>query len=249
MLRRLKVNILDLPPKIYHTEYVENTPYQEKLYKEVKGELISQQDKILESTNPLAQFTRLRQVTGCPEVVDESLKIDKSYLSKNAKLIKAIQLIADIVDSGEKVIIFSNWLTPLRTLYRFISTKYKVCVYTGTMDPAEREQHKAAFLNNPKCKILIGTIGALGASHNLSVATNVIFLDEPWNAATKAQAEDRAHRANSKYPVNIYTIITRDSLDERVHNIVYAKELTSGYIVDDKLDIKKNPELMGILLG
>ena len=249
MLRRLKVNILDLPPKIYHTEYVENTPYQDKLYKEIKGELLEQQGRIIESMNPLAQFTKLRQVTGCPEVVDKNLKIDKSYLAKNSKLVKAIQLITDIVENGEKVIIFSNWLEPLRTLYRFIAKKYKVCVYTGTMAPDVREQHKAAFLRNPDCKILLGTVGALGASHNLSVATNVIFLDEPWTAATKAQAEDRAHRADSKYPVNIYTIITRDSVDERVHNIVYAKELTSDYIVDDKLDIKKHPELLSILLG
>lgn len=249
MLRRLKANILDLPPKIYHTEYVENTPYQDKLYKEVKGELVSRQDKILESMNPLAQFTRLRQVTGCPEVIDTNLKIDKSYTSKNAKLVKAIQLITDIAESGEKVIVFSNWLEPLRTLYRFIATKYKVCVYTGTMAQDEREKHKLAFLTNPDCRILMGTIGALGASHNLSAATNVVFLDEPWTAATKAQAEDRAHRANSKYPVNIYTIITRDSLDERVHNIVYEKELTSNYIVDDKLDLKKHPELLDVLLG
>ena len=113
----------------------------------------------------------------------------------------------------------------------------------------EREKHKSAFLTNPDCKILMGTIGALGASHNLSAATNVVFLDEPWTAATKAQAEDRAHRADSKYPVNIYTIITRDSLDERVHNIVYTKELASNYIVDDKLDLKKHPELLDILLG
>jgi SNF2 family DNA or RNA helicase len=249
MLRRLKMNILDLPPKIYHTEYVENTPYQEKLYKEIKGELIKQQELIVESMNPLAQFTKLRQVTGCPEVIDTNLKVDKSYLSKNAKVVKAIQLISDIVDSGEKVIVFSNWLEPLRTLYKFIATKYKVCVYTGTMAPDEREKHKAAFLHNPDCKILLGTVGALGASHNLSAATNVIFLDEPWTAATKFQAEDRAHRADSKYPVNIYTIITRDSLDERVHNIVYTKELTSNYIVDDKLDLKKHPELLDILLG
>lgn len=249
MLRRLKMNILDLPPKIYHTEYVENTPYQEKMYKEIKGELLEQQGRIIESMNPLAQFTKLRQVTGCPEVVDKNLKIDKSYPSKNAKLVKSIQLITDIVENGEKVIVFSNWLEPLRTLYRFIAKKYKVCVYTGTMTQEEREKHKAAFLQNRDCKILIGTIGALGASHNLSAATNVIFLDEPWTAATKIQAEDRAHRADSKYPVNIYTIITRDSLDERVHNIVYTKELASNYIVDDKLDLKKHPELFNILLG
>lgn len=248
MLRRLKENILDLPPKVEIIEYVENSAIQQKLYKEIKEDLKAHRDEIVQSPNPNVKFLRLRQVNGCPEVVDSSIQVDTHYLTKNAKSARAFQLIQDIVGSGEKVLVFSNWLDPLRTLYRFLATKYKICVYTGTMDQATREQHKQAFMTDSSCQILLGTIPALGVSANLSMCNNIIFLDEPWTEATKSQAEDRCHRADSTKPVNIYTLLTQGTIDERVHSIVYRKGATSDYILDNKLDFKHCPELFDILL-
>lgn len=248
MLRRLKDEILDLPPKIHITEYVENTAIQQKLYDSIKAEVKSHKDEIIKALNPMASFIKLRQVTGCPEVLDESIVVDKNYLSKNAKSARAFQIIQDLVASGEKVLVFSNWLDPLRTLYRFLATKYNVCVYTGTMDQELREKHKQAFMNNKDCPILLGTIGALGVSANLPMCSYIIFLDEPLTEATKSQAEDRCYRANSTKAVYIITMITRETLDEKVHSIVYRKGATSGYILDNKLDLKHCPELFDILL-
>ena len=85
--------------------------------------------------------------------------------------------------------------------------------------------------------------------HNLQVATNVIFADEPWTAADKEQAEDRCHRSVSTEPINIYTIITKGTVDERVHNIVYTKEGVANYIVDGELDLHSHPELFDLLLA
>ena len=65
----------------------------------------------------------------------------------------------------------------------------------------------------------------------------------------KEQAEDRAHRIGTKYPINIYTLITKDTIDERVEDILYTKSGISKYIVDNKLDIRKNPELFDLLIG
>lgn len=248
MLRRLKENILDLPPKVEIIEYVENSAIQQKLYKEIKEDLKAHRDEIVQSPNPNVKFLRLRQVNGCPEVVDPSIQVDTHYLTKNAKSARAFQLIQDIVGSGEKVLVFSNWLDPLRTLYRFLAPKYKVCVYTGTMDQAIREQHKQAFMTDSSYQILLGTIPALGVSANLSMCNNIIFLDEPWTEATKSQAEDRCHRADSTKPVNIYTLLSQGTIDERVHSIVYRKGATSDYILDNKLDFKHCPELFDILL-
>lgn len=249
MLRRLKENILDLPPKIEIIEYVENTAIQQKLYDSIKDELRSQKDEIIQSLNPVTRFMRLRQVTGCPEVLSDAFIVDRNYLTKNSKAARAFQLVQDIVSSGEKVLIFSNWLEPLRTLYRFLSPKHKVCVYTGTMEQSVRENHKEAFITQDDCKILLGTIGALGVSANLSICNNIIFLDEPWTEATKSQAEDRCYRADSTKPVNIITLLTRDTIDEKVHKIVYRKGATSDYILDNKLNLKHCPELFDILLG
>ena len=249
MLRRLKKDILDLPPKVYHVEYVENTPYQQKLYEQVSEELKQEKDNILKSFNPMTRFLRLRQVNGSPELVDSSLVVDKSYLSHNAKFQRALELIDEIVESGEKVVVFSNWVEPLRTFYRFISPKYKVCCYTGTMPSDEREKHKSVFINNPNYPIMIGTFGALGTSHTLTVASNIIFLDECWNPSDQTQAEDRLVRPGQNNTVNIYSIITKDTVDDVVHNILSKKDSVAKFIVDDELDLQKNPDLFDMLVN
>ena len=85
--------------------------------------------------------------------------------------------------------------------------------------------------------------------HTLTVANNVIFYDEPWNATDKEQAEDRVHRIGTSQSVNIYTIITKGTVDERVHDIIFTKSGVSKYIVDGSLDIHSNPELFDLLLS
>ena len=249
MLRRLKSDVLDLPPKIHTIEYVENTPYQEKLYRDLVQDTINHKDEILASLNPVVQFLKLRQVNGNPELVDRDLPIDKSYLSKNAKMVRLLDLVDMIITNGEKVVIFSNWVDTLRTVYRFLASRYKVCCYTGTMDSDVREQHKQRFIQDPEHKILIGTVGALGTSHTLTVANNVIFYDLPWNPATMEQAEDRCHRTGTTSTVNVYSIITKDTVDEKVYEIIVNKDGISKYIVDNELNIKDNPQLFEFLLG
>ena len=117
------------------------------------------------------------------------------------------------------------------------------------MNESAREKHKQMFISNPDYKIMLGTIGTLGTNHTLTVANNVIFYDDPWNPATKSQAEDRVHRIGTNKSVNIYTLITKDTIDEVVNNILKDKQDISDYIVDNGLNIKNNPELFDKLLG
>lgn len=249
MIRRLKSDVLDLPPKIYYNEFVENTVVQQNLYSKVRKNIIKDKEEIISSMNPIVQMLKLRQVNGNPELVDKNIIIDDKYVSKNAKLIRLLELIADIVNRDEKVVIFSNWVESLKTIYRFVASKYKTCCFTGSMDESVREKHKQMFISNPDYKIMLGTIGALGTNHTLTVANNVIFYDDPWNPATKSQAEDRVHRIGTNKSVNIYTLITKDTIDEVVNNILKDKQDISDYIVDNGLNIKNNPELFDKLLG
>ena len=251
MLRRLKSDVLkDLPPKLQITEYVENTDYQQKLYEAVVRDVIANKDDILGSLNPLTKLLRLRQVNGSPELIDETLDVTaKDYLSRNAKLQKLMELIDMIVDRGEKVVVFSSWSQPLQTLYKYVSKKYKTCCYVGSMSQEDREKHKRVFLNNPEYKVMLGTTGAMGTSHTLTSANNVIFYDEPYTPADKLQAEDRVHRIGASKTINIYTIITANTIDYRVHDILYTKSTMSNYIVDNKLDIHNNPALLTFLLS
>lgn len=249
MIRRRKEDVLNLPDKIHMDVYVENTKYQSRLAEEVTMDLIAHAEEIANDLNPMVRFLRLRQVNGSPELVDHDLRVDNTYLKYNAKLVKLLELLEEIHERGEKTVIFSNWVEPLRTLFKFLSSKYKVCCFTGTMSEAERQKHKRVFMNNPEYTVMIGTIGALGTTHTLTAANNIIFYDEPWTYADKLQAEDRCHRISAKKSVNVYTLISKDTIDERVHDIVYNKKDTSDYLVDNKLDFKNNPNLVATLLG
>lgn len=249
MLRRKKDEILDLPDKIRQTIYVENTPYQQKLYDEIVDDMRNNRESIVKSLNPMTAFFRLRQVNGSPELVDPLLTVDDKYLSKNAKLAALMELIDEIVANGEKVIVFSNWVEPLRTLYSFVSKKYGTCVFTGTMKEDARQQHKRVFMTNPNYPVMLGTVGAMGTSHTLTAATNIIFYDRPWSPSDAKQCEDRCHRPGQTKSVRVISLITKDTVDEKVENILAKKESISDYIVDNGLDIRSNPELFDLLLG
>ena len=250
MIRRAKEDVLDLPPKIQYTEYVENTEYQHKLYAKFVEELRSQEDEVKLSLNPMVKFLKLRQVNGSPELVDEDLSVDApSYLKKNAKLQRLLELLDEIHERGEKVVVFSNWVEPLRTLYKFVTKKYKTCVFTGTMSVEDRDKHKKVFQNDPRYTVLLGTIGAAGTVQTFTAARNVIFYDSPWNPSDKEQASDRIYRIGTTQSVNIFTLVTKDTVDDKVEQILYRKDGIAKYIVDGKMDFRKNPDLFNFLLG
>lgn len=249
MLRRLKSDVLDLPPKLQHVIYVENSPYQVKLYRKVQADIRSRKAEIMESNNPLVEFLKLRQVNGSPELVDDTCIVDKFYPSKVSKLGTLLELLAEIHNRGEKVIIFSNWVKPLRTIYRFVATEYDTVAFTGTMSDCDRESAKHRFMHDANCTVMLGTVGAMGVSHTLTAASNVIFYDECWNPSDKVQAEDRAYRIGTSKTLNVYTLIAKDTVDDAVHKILYTKAAISKYIVDNDLKIKEDPVLFDILAG
>ena len=85
--------------------------------------------------------------------------------------------------------------------------------------------------------------------HTLTSANNVIFYDEPWTYADKQQAWERVHRIGTVKTINVYTLISRNTVDDTVHNIVYNKKHISSYIVDGQLDLRNNPALFDLLLS
>lgn len=117
------------------------------------------------------------------------------------------------------------------------------------MSESDRQKHNRVFINNPNYKVMLGTIGALGVNHTLTVANNVIFYDEHWISSDKSQCENRCHRISATVPVNIYILLSKGTIDETVHKIVYDKQDILTFIVDGKLDLRKKSDLFGKLLG
>ena len=256
MLRRLKSDVLDLPDKLIHDEYVENTPYQQQLYRKTQMDFRAKRSKLRNDGIAIpdlrVEFLKLRQINGSPELVDEDISPeDSDYLMKNAKLQRLLELLADIHERSEKVIIFSNWVQPLKTLYQYITKHYKTCCYTGTMDTQVREKHRNVFMTNPAYTVMLGTVGALGTSHTLTAANNIIFYDEPWTPADREQAIDRIYRIGTSNSIHIYTLMSQDTIDDAVHNILYKKSVYADYLVGDSIEkhLETNPRLVEDLLG
>ena len=261
-LRRLRKNVLELPPKVSHEEYVELSPEEWRVYKAVQyglfgvisGEQTSDSKDLkkglFESTqfglDPMTLSLRLRQATASTEIVSDSIK-------KSSKLDRMMELVEDVVSSGGKVIIFSNWTTVtdliLDRLRAVSGNIYRPACITGQVKQDIRNEERIRFQEDPTCKVMVGTIPALGTGFTLTAANTVIFMDEPWTKAAKDQAEDRAYRAGTVHPVDIYTLIAKDTIDEHVHDVVEQKGDIATMITDGVVNPNRKADLLKMLIG
>lgn len=223
MLRRRKEEVLDLPPKIYTDELLDLDSSQDKLYRDVTNQIIEDIDRIMLLPNPLTELIRLRQVTSNPNILT----------SKNITNVKYDRIVDILEFTTDKVIIFSNWTKVINPLYiKLSSLGYNPALVTGESKDPILEMNK--FQSDNTCKVILGTTPALGTGYTLTAANTVIFIDEPWSKAIKDQAEDRCHRIGTKGTVNIITLICKDTIDERIHQIIKDKGELSDRIVDGK---------------
>lgn len=230
MLRRTKDEVLELPDKIFISEYVEMSPQQRKKYYAVKELLRKEIDKILLSNNPLSQLIRLRQATGNPDILS-------SGSNQNCKYERMRELVEESVENNKKVIIFSNWTSIINPAVAKLKN-YNPAVVTGEIKDKEQQLNK--FKQDKSCKVILGTINCLGTGYNLTEANTIIFLDEPWTYALKSQAVDRAHRIGAVNSVNIYTLICKGTIDENIHEIIKNKQDLTNCIIDNKKQFIKN---------
>jgi SNF2 family DNA or RNA helicase len=243
MLRRLKSEVLDLPEKTFVDEYVEMTGKQEQIYKEVTAEVKANIDQISIAPNPLAQLIRMRQATGYTGILS-------STINESAKLDRMEELVEETIANGKKVVIFSNWTQMTDIICDRLLEKYPggVVAITGQINDFNRQSAVNRFQEDDTCKIIVGTIGAMGTGLTLTAGTVEIFMDEPWNRALKDQAVDRCHRIGQNNNVTIYTLMCKNTIDERIHELVEKKGAMSDAIVDGQIKGNKT-ELLQFLLS
>lgn len=226
-LRRTK-DLLNLPPKMVVDEYVELNDDQSTFYENVKRGVREQVDKVeLNPSNILALATRLRQATACPSILTtENIS--------SAKIDRACDLAEQIIESGEKVVIFSTYKETVNVLLK--NLEYLGCaVGTGDVPDDIVSQEVDRFQNDPNCRCFIGTWQKCGTGITLTAASYMIFMDLPWTAAVFEQAQDRIYRIGTTKSVTIYNLIAVDTIDERVREIVEDKEAIGDYLVGDQL--------------
>lgn len=239
MLRRLKKDVLDLPDKTYIDEYVDMGAKQQKIYNEILLGLTRDIDKIKASINPLSHLIRLRQATGYTGILSTTVK-------ESAKFVRMEEIVEEAVENGQKVVIFSNWLQVINPAMECLS-RFNPVAITGETPDNMRKPIEMKFQNDNSCKVILGTIGAMGTGLTLTAGTVVIFLDEPWTMANKEQAVDRCHRIGTKNNVTIYTLLCKDTIDEKINAVVKSKGAMSDFIVDGNVLAKE--ELLDFLLS
>jgi SNF2 family DNA or RNA helicase len=133
-------------------------------------------------------------------------------------------------------------------IYNELAVKYQGTYITGEVDSEQRQANVKRFQEDSNCKFIVGTIGAMGTGLTLTAGTVEIFMDEPWNRANKEQAEDRCHRVGTTENVTIYTLLCKDTIDERIHELVYKKGAMADALVDGKITENK-AEVLEYLLS
>ena len=236
-LRRLLTEVEDMTDKVYVSDYVELSNEQQKIYDNVLNEIKQDIDRIALSPNPLAMLTRLRQATGDTGII--STTVDKS-----AKLDRAEEIIQEVVESGSKVVIFSNWTTMVNKAFKRFK-KYNPAMITGEV--IDRQAEKNKFMEDDTCKVIIGTIGAMGTGYTLTAGTVVIFLDKPFTKAMVDQCADRIYRMGTTKNVLIISLIAKGTVDEKIEAIINRKAKLSDALVDGVYNLK-DPKVLEFLL-
>lgn len=237
MLRRKKDEVLDLPDKIQQTDYIEMSDRHRQIYNEIRLGLISEIDDIVLNPNPLTSLLRLRQCTG--GVIGED----------NPKLDRLMELVEEITASGKKAVVFSQWAKVTKNLRKKMK-KFNPAYIDGDIKSLDRQKEVDRFQNDKTCKAIIGTIGAMGTGLTLTAGTYVIFMDKAWTPADNEQAMDRCHRIGTTGTVNVITLVVKNSIDERIEEVLVEKRKLFEQIVEGKNIPRTNrKELLDRLLS
>lgn len=228
MLRRKKEEVLDLPPKLYKTEFIELTREQQILYKEIKQGIVENLESIMEIPNPLSCTVRLRQLTG------------GLFGDDNPKLDRIKDILEEITESGHKALIFSQW-EKVTEVYKDALKEYNPAYIVGDVEVEDRQKEVYRFQNDPECKVAIGTIGAMGTGFTMNKASYVFFVDKKYWEAENRQAEDRAHRIGVDHTVNIISLVAKNTIDEGIEELLRENKELFDRVIEGKgsrIDIK-----------
>ena len=226
VLRRTKKEVLtELPDKTITVLNNEMQGEQLEIYKsylanakkEVRDEIYNNgfeksQIKIL------ALLMRLRQICCHP-----SLFIS-NYQGESSKLNQCVELLKDAILSGHKILLFSGYSSMLEIIEEELKKeKIEYFKLTGQTKVGDRIKLVEEFNNNENIKVFLISLKAGGTGLNLIGADMVIHYDPWWNVSSENQATDRTYRIGQKKNVQVYKLITKDSIEERIYELQERK--------------------------
>lgn len=246
VLRRKKQDVLkDLPEKTEEVSTCQLTAEQYHLYSEL---LMQRRQQLLDelrnehSSIPylhiFSLLSSLKQICDHPAVF---LKTPAEYRSHSSgKWDLFIELMRQARESGQKVVVFSQYLMMLDVIELFLKEEgIGFASLRGTTQNRQAQIKK--FNEDPKCEVFVGSLHVAAWGIDLTAGSIVIHYDRWWNAARENQATDRVHRSGQKRAVSVFKLVTEKTFEQKIDEMIRRKGSLMEDIVgvDDQHLIKK----------
>ena len=235
VLRRTKKEVLtELPEKTVTVLNSNMKEEQEKIYikylaqvKQEVAELVNEKGFEKNQIKILAGLTRLRQICCHP-----SLFLN-NYEGESSKLEQCMEIVEEGVQSGHKMLLFSVYTSMFEIIEKELEKRgIKYFKLTGSTKVDERLDLVDEFNQNKDIKVFLVSLKAGGTGLNLIGADMVIHYDPWWNSSAENQATDRAYRIGQKNNVQVYKLITKNSIEEKIYELQQKKT----ELIDNVLD-------------
>jgi len=256
VLRRKKADVLtDLPEKIEELAYCKLSGEQKNLYdmhlRKKRSELI---DILKKEEDPIpymhifALFTKLKQICDHPALFHKDSSNYHKYQSGKWELF--VELLQEAKESNQKVVIFSQYLEMIEIIEKYLREKnINYGVIKGSTK--NRYQQIQKFQTDSNCQVFVASLLAAGVGIDLTAGSVVIHYDRWWNPAKENQATDRVHRIGQNRGVQVFKLITKNTIEEHIHRLIEKKHgLMEELIGQDESDqIKRltREELLEVL--
>lgn len=224
-LRRRKMDVAkELPPILDQEIPIELSGLQRIAYLDAWNHRFSQD---IDGTRPelrtsclLAVLTKLKQLCNYDPDSGESAKFE---------MLKTI--LENAVPNGEKIILFSQYVSTLRWLSERLGDIPRFMFHGGLAGDA-KEKVLQTFRQHEGSCILLMSLRAGGVGLNIQEASTVLLFDRWWNPALESQAIQRAHRFGRREPLQVLRFITIDTVEERIRDILRQKQRLFDGIVE-----------------
>jgi SNF2 family DNA or RNA helicase len=240
MIRRRKSEVLkQLPERIDKNFFVPLTPEQARIHEEF-ADIVARLVSKWRSYKFLSEADNLRlriALASMRMVSDNTYLVDKRTVF-GPKIAELETLLREIViEGGEKVVIFSQWLRINELVEQVLEANGIGYVHlNGGVPSKERKGLMARFKEDAGCRVFLST-DAGGVGLNLQSGSVVINMDIPWNPAILEQRIARVHRMGQKKSVRVINFISRNSIEERILDLIrFKKSLFAGALDEDGRD-------------
>ena len=245
VLRRRKATVLkELPAKIEDVRTCTLSPDQHRIYRQALEE--RRQGLLRKLRSPqgnvpyihiFALLNRLKQICDHPALVTGEPEDYPKHGSGKWDLFTA--LLDTCLENGQKIVVYSQYLTMIDIIARHLrQSGVDAAVLTG----ASRNRGKIIqrFNTDPGCRVFVGSLMAGGTGIDLVAASVVIHYDRWWNAAREDQATDRVHRIGQTRGVQVFKLVTEETVEEKIAVIIDRKRALMDDVVreDDPNSLK-----------